>query len=275
MMRVLLLLAATAALAASQDARELVRQAVARIDRNLEVARNYTFLERVETRELNGAGQIKERKIRLYDVTLLEGSPYRRLVGKDDHSLSPDEEHKEQKKLEDSIDERRKESPAQRDRRIADWEKRRQREREPLDEIADAFDFRMVGEELLDGRPVWVIDATPRASFHPRSSLAKLFPKLRGRLWIDKADHQWIKTEAEVTGTISYGLFLARLNKGARLNFEMTRVNEEVWLPRHIEASGSARLALLKSYHIESDVSYSNYRKFQAESHIVPAAAQR
>jgi len=274
-MRVLLLLAATAALAGAQDARELVRQAVKRIDHNLEVARNYTFLERVETHELNGDGQIKDRKIRQYDVTLLEGSPYRRLVGKDDHPLSPDEVRKEQKKLEDSIDERRKESPAQHDRRIADWEKRRQREREPLNEIAEAFDFRMVGEELLGDRQVWVIDANPRPGYRPRSSLAKLFPKLRGRLWIDKTDHQWIKTEGEVTGTISFGLFLARLNKGARLNFEMTRVNEEVWLPKRIEASGSARLALLKSYHIESAVTYSNYRKFQAESHIVPAAAQR
>lgn len=274
-MRTLFFLAAAAGLVCAQDARELVRQAVARIDYNLEAARNYTFLERSEMRELNGEGRIKSRNIRLYDITLLEGSPYRRLVGKDDHPLPPDEERKEQKKLDDSIAERRKETPQQRERRIADWEKRRQREREPLDEIADAFDFRVAGEELLNGRPVWVIDASPRPDFHPRSSLAKIFPKVRGRLWIDKGDHQWIKTESEVIGTISFGWVLARLNKGARLNFEMTRVNEEVWLPRRIEAAGSAKLALLKSYHIESDITYSNYRKFQADSRIVPAAAER
>jgi hypothetical protein len=269
-MRALLLLAAAASLAWAQDPRELVRQAVARIDHNLEIARNYTFLERSEIRELDADGRIKTRKIRQYDVTPLEGSPYRRLVGRDDHPLAPEEERQEQKKLEDSIAQRQKETPQERARRIAEWEKKRQRQREPLDEIADAFDFRMAGEERLEGRPVWVIDATPHPGYHPRSRGARLFPKLRGRLWIDKADHEWIKTECEVIGTISVGLFLVRLNKGARLSFEMTRVNGEVWLPRRIEAYGSAKVALLKSYHLATETTYSQYRKFQADSHMVP-----
>jgi hypothetical protein len=51
---------------------------------------------------------VKTRKILLYDVTMLEGSPYRRLVGKDDHGLSPEEERIEQKKLADSIAQRQK-----------------------------------------------------------------------------------------------------------------------------------------------------------------------
>ena len=93
--------------------------------------------------------------------------------------------------------------------------------------------------------------------------------KFRGKLWIDKADYQWVKTEAEATGDISWGLFIARLNKGAYLNIEMTRINDEVWLPQHIEAKASARLALVKKYRIESDTRYSNYRKFQVDSRVV------
>jgi hypothetical protein len=49
----------------------------------------------------------------------------------------------------------------------------------------------------------------------------------------------------------------------------MTRVNDEVWLPKRIEAKVSARLALVKKYRIESDTSFSNYRKFQVESRVV------
>src|SRR5580658_1191627 len=156
-MRAVLLLAAACTLTAAQDPREIVRRSVQLMDHNLAIARNYTFLERAETRELDADAHVKTHKILLYDVTLLEGSPYRRLVGKDDHPLSPEEERGEEKKLQVSIAERRKETPDQHARRIAEWEKKRQREREPLDEIPDGFDFRLAGEEQMDGRDVWVI----------------------------------------------------------------------------------------------------------------------
>jgi hypothetical protein len=271
----MLFLAAACTLTAAQDPREIVRRSVQLMDHNLAIARNYTFLERSETRELDSDAHVKTRKIMLYDVTILEGSPYRRLVGKDDRPLSLEEERTEQKKLADSIAQRQKETPAERARRIADWEKKRQREREPLDEVPDAFEFRISGEGKIDGRDAWIVEGTPRPGYHARSNLAKLFPKFRGRLWIDKADYQWVKTEAEVTDTISWGLFVARLSKGAQLNIEMTRVNDEVWLPKRIEAKASARLALVKKYRIESDTSFSNYRKFQVESRVVSDSSAR
>jgi hypothetical protein len=273
-MKPVVFLAAVCTLAAAQDPREIVRRSVQLMDRNLALARNYTFLERSESRELDSGAHVKTHKILTYDVTMLEGSPYRRLVAKDDHRLSPEEERIEQKKLDDSIAQRRKETPAERARRIADWEKKRQREREPLDEVPDAFNFRIAGEAQIDGRDAWIIEGTPRPGYRARSTLAKLFPKFRGKLWIDKADYQWVKTDAEVTDNISWGLFVARLSKGAHLDVQMTRVNDEVWLPKRIEAKASARLALVKKYNIESDTSFSNYRKFQVESRVVVSMPQ-
>ncbi len=43
-------------------------------------------------------------------MTLLEGSPYRRLVARNDQPLSPKEQKKEEDKLRRSIEERRKET---------------------------------------------------------------------------------------------------------------------------------------------------------------------
>ncbi|MFN7993226.1 MAG: hypothetical protein U0Q18_06480 [Bryobacteraceae bacterium] len=268
-MRALLFLAAACSLTAAEDPREIVRRSVELMDRNLAVARNYTFLERSEVRELDGDGRVKSRKIRQYDVTLLEGSPYRRLVGRDDHPLPPEEDHAEEKKLKDSIAARQKESAAQREKRVAEWQKKSERQRESLREIPDAFDYRIVGNESIEGRDAWLIEATPHRGYGAKTSLAKFFPKLRGKLWIDKLDYQWVRTQAEATDTISYGLLIARLAKGARLDFEMTRVNNEVWLPSRITASGSARIALFKKFRIDSDTTYSKYRKFQADSRIV------
>src|ERR1035441_6367699 len=57
-----------------------------------------------------------------------------------------------------------------------------------------------------------------------------------------KAEEAWPRIFSK--GNVSWGLFVARLSKGARLDVQMTRVNDEVWLPKRIEAKVSARLAL-------------------------------
>jgi len=264
--RAVLLVAAACSAAAAQDPREMVRHAVALLDRNLAAESGYSFLERHETSELEPDGRVKTHKIRLYDVTFVDGSPYRRLAGTDDRPLSAEEQRAEQQKLEETVTQRRNETPAQRSKRIAEWEKRRQREREPIKEIPDAFNFRLAGEERVDGRDAWVLEATPRPGFHAHSGIAKLFAKFRGKLWIDKADHQWVKTEAELVDNMWWGVFLARLDKGARLEVQMTRINSEIWLPKHIAAKFSARIALLKRLNMEIDTRYSDYRKLSAAS---------
>ncbi len=149
------------------DARcaEIVRRSVAAIEENWKIARNYTFLQRTEERQLDSADQVKSKEVKTYDITLLEGSPYLRLVERDDHPLPPAEEKKEREKLEKSIAERMKETPAERQRRIGDYEKRRERQRETMREVADAFDFKVAGQDRVDGRNVWILEAAPRPGF--------------------------------------------------------------------------------------------------------------
>src|ERR1035441_8051148 len=87
-MRFLALVIWIPAVLAAQDAREIVRRSIEAESAGVEVARNYTYLEREETRELDGSGKLKNLVVHTYDVTLLEGSPYRRMV-----ALNRSEEH--------------------------------------------------------------------------------------------------------------------------------------------------------------------------------------
>jgi hypothetical protein len=50
---------------------------------------------------------------------------------------------------------------------------------------------------------------------------------------------------------------------------EQTRVNDEVWLPRHSIFRLDARVALFKGYNTDSDREYRDYKKFQTTSKIV------
>jgi hypothetical protein len=266
-MRALLLgLASATALLGQVDAREIICRAVAADESNWRVARHYMFSERVDLRYLDSLGRMKSNEVETFDVTLLDGSPYRRLVARDDRPLPAGEESKEQRRLARSTVQRRKETAPQRALRLAEYESRPEWQREAWRELPEAFDFRLAGEELWNGNTLYVIEATPRHGYRPRSRTAKVLAHLQGKLWVDKQDYHLVKAEVEVIDNVWLGLFLVRLAKGSRAAFEHTRVNDEVWLPQRVQVFASARLGLLKVLHIEQEVIYSKCREFQAGS---------
>ncbi len=263
------LLLVTGILAPAEDPRQIVRRSTEEDRRSAKLAENYTFIERLDERSLDSQGRTSHRDVKSYDVTLTEGSPYRRLIARDDKPLPPNEERKEQQKLEKNIAERRAETPEQREKRLADWRRTRAKDREFLLDVPDAFDFRQVGEETVDGRRVWVIDATPRPGYRPKSIVGRFLPKLKGRLWIDQETYAWVKAEAETTDTVSFGGIALRYSPGARFSLLQVRVNNEIWLPKRISVTGQARLLLLKKFSGTLDFTYSDYKKFQTDSRIV------
>ena len=119
-----------------------------------------------------------------------------------------------------------------------------------------------------------MIDADPRPGYQPRQREAKLLPKFRFRVWIDKADEEWVKLDAQCIDTVSVGWFIARVHKGSRVLIEQTRVNDEVWLPKSIALKLDARI-LLKGVNLDEEVSYRDYKKFRTDTTRHRARARR
>jgi hypothetical protein len=253
----------------AEDARDIVRRAVELDSANTKLARNYTFLQRQDVRELDSDGKVKSQRLETWDITLLEGSPYRRLVARNDQPIPAEEQRHEDEKLRRSIEDRRQETSALRERRLAEWTNRQERQREPVKELPDAFDFTLTGEEVLGGRPVYVIAGSPKPGYKPKSTVAGFFPKVKLRLWIDQRDYQGARIEMEVLDTISLGGFLLRVSKGSRLLIEQGRVNDEVWLPKKVTLHATARVLLVKGLNREMDFTFSDYKRFQADSRVV------
>jgi len=239
--------------------------------------RDYAYLQREEEHKLDGQGNEKSRETRDYEIMMLYGQGVRRLIARNDKPLSAEESAKEEKKIQELMRKREQETPEQRSKRLQKEAREREEERAWVREIADAYTFRLVGTETRDGRETYVIDADPRSDFHPHLKDAKYLPKFRGRLWIDSTEPQWVKLDCEAIDTVSWGLFLARIHKGSRISIELTRVNDEVWLPRSVSLKLSARLALLKNMNVVEDVSYRDYKKFRSGTKIVavPEPEQR
>ncbi|HVI10747.1 MAG TPA: hypothetical protein VND65_20825 [Candidatus Binatia bacterium] len=233
--------------------------------------RDYTYSEREVETKVDGTGQPKSSEVKTYDILEIYGEQVQRLTAKDDKPLPEKEAAKEEEKIQKIIDKRKNESENDRKKRQEKEEKEREQEREFVKDVADAYDFTLVGSESLAGRDNWVIDGEPRAGFVPHAKDAKYLAKFHGRAWIDKTDLQLAKLDVECLDTISWGVFLARFHKGSRFMFEQTRVNNEVWLPLHVTAKVDARLALLKSVDVNVEQSYSDYKKFRATARIIGA----
>jgi len=230
--------------------------------------RDYTYIERQEEHKLNGKGEVGSTEIRTYEVLQIYNEQVRRLIAKDDKPLSAKDAAKEEEKIQKIIDKRKNESDSQREKRLKEEEKERRENREFVAEIADAYDFKLAGIEVLHGREAYMIDGEPRPGFEPKRKEAKILPKFRFRVWIDRAENQWVKLDAQCIDTVSFGLFLARIHKGSRIVIDTTRVNDEVWLPRHVAVHVDVRVALLKNFNVEEDISYKDYKKFHAASRI-------
>jgi len=217
---------------------------------------------------------LKKTEIRTYDVLQIEGTMWRRLIAKDDRPLPPDEERKEQQRIDKETRKRASESPADRQKRIAKHKKEQQDDEEMQREILEAFNFRLAGRESISGVPCLVIEATPKPGYRPRRKQAGMMKHFAGRLWITEATNNFVKSEARVLDDISFGWFLAKLRKGGQFAVERTRVNEEVWLPRSISLRLGGR-ALIKQINMEVQATYSDYKKFRVDSRITGISEEK
>ena len=258
-----------------EQIRELLRRAEEKDIENDKQQRDYTYVERQEARKLDGHGAVKKIESRTSEVLEIYGEPVARLTAKDDKPLPANEAKKEDEKIQKIIDRRKNESEADRRKRVEREEKSREEDRKFVLEIADAFNFRLIGSEVLAGRDAWVVEGEPRPGYEPKRRDARILSKFKGRVWIDKAEAQWVKLDITAIDTISVGFVLARIHKGTRVLVELTRVNDEVWLPKLVQLHFDARVALFKSYDMDVEQTYRDYKKFRTDTKITVVGEQQ
>lgn len=253
----------------SDQIKELIREAADKDIENEKKLRDYTYTKREEQRRLNSKGEVQSTESKTYDVMVLYEEQVERLVAKNDKPLSEKDAAKEEERIQKIIAERKDESEGHREKRLKQEEKDREEARQFVGEVSDAYNFHFAGIENLGGRDAYVIDGEPRPGFEPHSKEAKFLPKIRFRVWIDQAQREWVKLDAQCIDTVSVGLFLARIHKGSRIMMQQTEVNDEVWLPKEVGFKIDIRLALLKNFNVEVSQAFKDYKKFHTDSKIV------
>ena len=233
---------------------DLVSQSVEAIETDWSLAPNYSFVERDVESKKDGKPTIKTER-----VLMIDGSPYNRLIATDDQPLSSGDQVEEDRKLDRAAEKWPHESERERSRRLGKYQKERRQNRAMLQGLVDAFDFRLVGEQVVNGHDCWVLQADPKPGYQPTSRETKMLTGMAGRLWIDKREKQWVKVQAEVIKPVSFFGFFAKVQKGTRFLLEQEPVGNGIWEPKHFSMQVNAS-ALGFNQDSTDDETYSDYR---------------
>ena len=257
-LQTLVLLYMASAFGAPPNVQEIVSQSIEKNESNWRVAPQYTFIERDAVTE---NGKVTRRT---FKVLMIGGSPYNQLIAEDGESLPEARAAAEEKKLEQEVSRRSHETPSARQQRIAAYQRDRQQEHALMRDMWKAFDFTFIGEELVNGHNCYVLEATPHPGYRPTSSETKVLTGMRGKMWIDSREYQWVKVQAQVFRPVAIGLFIAHVQPGTEFTLEQAPVDDDVWLPLRFVTEVRATALMFWSKKYSRSETYSNYRRIGA-----------
>jgi hypothetical protein len=237
------------------DPKQIVQRSVQAIEADWNLAPGYSFQERDVESKHNATPTVKT-----YEVLMIDGSPYNRLIAIDDRALSQSDQAEEERKLRSEIRKRKRESDHERDRRLAKYEKERRHDHAMLMDMVGAFDFRIVGDESVNGHNCWVLDAQPKPGYQPTDHETKVLAGMRGKLWVDKSQYQWVRVQAEVFKAVNLFGFVAKVAPGTRILLEQEPVADNLWLPKRFSVHVSASALGFFDESSIDDETYRNYK---------------
>ncbi|HYL74730.1 MAG TPA: hypothetical protein VEU96_11030 [Bryobacteraceae bacterium] len=261
----LVCLACDAATLEKPDPHRIVQRSVEAIETDWSQAPNYAFQERDVQSKRDGAPVIKT-----YEVLMIDGSQYNRLIAVDDKPLLPGDQMEEERKLRAEMNKRARESPRESAKRIAKYQKERDQDHAMLKNMVEAFDFQLAGEEIVNGYDCWVLDATPKRGYQPKDRETKVLTGMRGRLWVDKSQNQWVKVKAEVIKPVSLFGFFAKVGPGTRFQLEQAPVADNLWLPSHFSMRVNASAFGFINEDSSDDETYGKYVATGKATAVVP-----
>ena len=248
---------------AQSQVETIIQRSVEANERDWKADAEYGFFERdIE----NGADRTNH-------VTMIDGSPYYQLVELNGKPISTADQAKEEQKLQQTIAQRKRETPSQRAARVVRYQRDRTRDHLLMEQLTKAFSFKLEGEQKFGDFEVYVLAATPLPAYTPPNRDTRVLTGMNGKLWIDKKTYQWVRVEAHVIHPVAIEGFLARVEPGTEFELEKMPVGEGIWLPKHFAMKAYAKILGLFSHHEQEEESYWGYHKGPANAPAVPPPA--
>ena len=233
----------------------------------------YAFLQKETDREMNGKGELKKEKTRVYEVfPIAHRESIMKLISEDGVVLSGERAVKEAKRVEEEFlkAEREREKTEEKvERRKAERAAKGETDNDDdptISQFLKVCEFVSPRRERFGNREAIVFDFRPRPGFKPGNRTETLISKLVGVAWIDPADKQVMRLEARLAeGFKMGGGLVLSLRPGAGFVMEQTRMTEGVWLPRYAQVNLSVKVFVFKGLDVNKTIEWSDYRHFTGD----------
>jgi hypothetical protein len=218
------------------------------------LAGEYTYAEETAHFTYDKAGHPKKDSTEMHDIIFVEGMSYRKLTARNGAPLKPGEAAKEEKKLQQTAQQRRHE------RRAGLFHATVSTASE--EDLLALFDNRLVGEEGIRGRKAWVIESTPRPGHPPTNDHEKQVLSFRKKLWIDEADNVVVKRLDAVIGDHVF------MKPGSTVTWEYSKIDGAAWLPVAGAIDAHLQFAKFIKPYVRTEYANSRFQKFDVKSTI-------
>jgi hypothetical protein len=270
------------------DVATLIHQVQTQQRASWKIFRQYTYRMSSSVQELDSHGAAKKTTIKELETICVDVGCFQKLMTIDGKPLA-DNAMKRQNEYIDSVVAWRR-----------DWKEKTAAGQPPPpplkikvpEDMEDENSIStFVGSFLQWGPQLGTFSNIRQVEFHGRQTIAMdyvgnphvkspnlifgVFRNLAGTVWVDEQDHALVRIEGRVIEDYKVGGgLLADVHKGATLQMEWTKVNNEVWLPTMFNGRGSARIMVFVSHSEQIDQRWSDYRKFRTSSTILPGVAE-
>jgi hypothetical protein len=229
---------------------QLIEKAIALNKAQDARALKYTWREDEERRD--DKGQPQHPFLKTYDVIMLEGDSYRKLILEDGQPLDAKTAKKVEENLEKTREERKKHKILHKTIHMGD-----------LETLPRLFDSKVTGEEVIGGRKTWRIESDPKAGIKPANQGEEEILATHRVTWFDQEEG------FDLRRSTTYPRKINKIDAGTHGEFEFAKVGD-VWLPASQIFRGGAHFFPGINAFGDIHIRYYDYKRFTSESTFTP-----
>ncbi len=181
-------------------------------------------------------GNVKQRRIRQYDMFFVNGQEIDELTGRDGKPLNADQRKKETDRVQKEI---------QKDSDLKYIAKRDADNEKQIDMLLHMLRYTNGHRIDRGGRSTLAYDLSGDPDVHPKGVEETFLHNMSGTIQVDEATGELVDLNARLDHDVKIGGgLLANLHKGFWIHAQQQRYPDGVWLPELVEGNGDARAAL-------------------------------
>ena len=244
------------------DLPSLIARAKAHQEANDAIAKNYTYKLTGIADEFDNKGTKKGTHTDEYQVFFVKDWTIRQHIAHDGKPLSDSQAKKVQEEVDKDVKE------------IKEGTKKESKGGIKLGvtQLMKVATFSNARREIINGRPTIVFDykGDPKAKTEDIGQV--VMQRLSGSVWIDEQDAAVQHLTGHLDENYRYGGFLVNIKKGSWFDIQTTRINDEIWFPKSLDAHVDGKILLFKGFDSDIHTRSSDYRKMTTSITLLPGS---